>query len=104
MKTMPLFGLLVLLAACGANTSEPEALKEEILHLRTQYEGARQEMFLKRDSAKRQNLSGDAAFQARLKAAETHAAALKQEVGKKKRAFRTQKQALHPKDPSPMTQ
>ena len=100
---MPLFGLVVLLAACGANTSEQEALKEEILYLRTQYEGARQEMFLKRDSAKRLDLSGDAAFQARLKAAEARAAALKQEVGKKKRAFRTQKQATDPKESSPLT-
>lgn len=101
---MPILSLLVLLAACDAKTSEQETLKQEIGNLRTQYEGARQELFLKRDSAKKMDLSGDSAFQARFKAAEVRAAALKQEVGKKKRAFRTQKQAAHPKDPSPSTQ
>lgn len=104
MKTMPVLWVLVLLAACSAETSEQEALKAEINNLRTQYEGARQELFLKRDSAKKEDLSGDSAFGARLKAAEARAAALKQEVGKKKRAFRTLKQAAHPAAPSPQTQ
>jgi hypothetical protein len=103
MKTSSILCLLVLLTACSAKTSEQDALKAEIYNLRTQYEGARQELFLKRDSAKKEDLSGDSAFQARFKAAEARATALKQEVGKKKRAFRTQKQATDPKESSPLT-
>lgn len=96
--------LFVCLLSCGSSTTEKEAMKEEIEEARRAYEAARQELFLKRDSAKRYDLSADTAFQARFKEAEARSAALRQEAGKKKRAFRARKQATEHRPASPNTQ
>jgi len=104
MRTTPLLSLALLLASCGSSTAEKDALKVDIENTRRAYEGARQELLLKKDSAKKEDRSADTAFQARLKAAAARATALKQESGRKKRAFRALKQATHPRPPSPNTQ
>jgi len=104
MKATPALYLFVCLLSCGSSTTEEEAMKTEIENARRAYEGARQEFFLKRDSAKQYDLSADTAFQARLKAAEARSIALRQEAGKKKREFRSRKQATDPRPTSPNTQ
>lgn len=95
---MVLFG-----AACNS-TSEEDALKAEIDSIQRAYEEARQELRLKKDSAKLGDLSKDAAFLARLSAAEERTTQLKQARGQKKREFRAHKKEESPRTPEPGTE
>lgn len=90
MKRTAVLCLVLLGTACN-QTTEEEVLKAEIDSVRRAYEGARQELLLIKDSAKLRDMSKDAAFLARLAAAEEKATRLKQEVGRKKGEFRAQK-------------
>lgn len=90
MKRTAVLGLVLLATACNQR-SEEDALKAEIDSVRRAYEGARQELLLIKDSAKLRDMSKDAAFLARLAAAEEKVTRLKQEVGRKKGEYRAQK-------------
>lgn len=90
MKRTAVLGLVLLGAACN-QSSEGDTLKAEIDSMRLEYEGARQELLLKKDSAKLRDMSEDAAFLARLAAAEERTMRLREEVGRKKREFRARK-------------
>ena len=103
MKRTALVGLVLLASACNSS-SEEDALKAEIDSIQRAYEDARQELRLKKDSAKLRDMSKDAAFLARLNAAEERMALLKQARGQKKRAFRASKQEGNPRPPAPGTE
>jgi hypothetical protein len=103
MKQMAVLGLALLGAACN-QSSEEDALKAEIDSIQRAYEEARQEVRLKKDSAKLRDMSKDAAFLSRLSAAEERMAQLKQARGQKKREFRTHKKEENPRSPAPGTE
>lgn len=104
MKRTAVLGLVLLCTACNNQNTEEETLKAQIDSVRHEYEGARQELLLKKDSAKVKDLSKDADFLYRLKTAEERVVRLKQEVGEKKGEFRAQKKAHDPATPPPGTQ
>jgi hypothetical protein len=103
MKRTALVGLVLLVLSCNSS-SEENTLKAEIDSIQLAYEEARQELRLKKDSAKLRDLSKDAAFLARLSAAEERMALLKQARGQKKRAFRAYKKEGNPRPPAPGTE
>jgi hypothetical protein len=103
MKTTVVLSLLLLLAACN-QASKEEALKAEIDSIHREYEAARHELKLKRDSAKAMDMSNDAASLSRLSVAEERMAKLRQARADKKGEFRALKKAEHPSTPSPNTQ
>jgi hypothetical protein len=103
MKRTAVLGLVLFGAACNPS-SEEDALKAEIDSIQRAYEEARQELRLKKDSAKLRDLSKDAAFLARLNAAEERTTQLKQARGQKKREFRTHKKEENPRTENPGTE
>lgn len=103
MKRTAVLGLVLLSAACN-QTSEEDTLKTEIDSIQRAYEEARQELRLKKDSAKLRDMSKDAAFISRLSAAEERMTQLKQAKGQKKREFRSYKKEENPRPPTPGTE
>lgn len=103
MKPTAVLGLVLLCTACN-DTAEENTLKAQRDSVRREYEEARQQLLLKKDSAKIKDMSLDADFLYRLKAAEDRVVRLKQEVEEKKDELRTQKKAHNTEHPSPATQ
>ena len=91
-ESMKVLVLLLLSTLIACNQEAPATdHRAELDSLRREFEGARQERLLKRDTAKMPAFAGDTAFRARLKAAEALTDTLRQAVGRKKQELKAQR-------------